>query len=151
MIARQYPDDDWRLWILLRDVSHETGKIRNNELRKYGISSIQAAVIYAVKNAKDPVTPSEISRWLDRERATVTEILNRMQNKGLIEKVKDLKQRNQIRIKLTDKGEGIYLKTKELISIHKLFSCFSVEERTIIIKHLSTLYTECVKELTSNL
>ena len=129
MEARKFRDDDWQLWILLRNISHKTARIRNDELRKYGISFIQAAIIYIVKNADVPVTPSEISRWMDRERQTITEILNRMQKNGLINRVKDLRQKNQVRIELTDKGEQAYRNSSGLTSIHSILSCLSTNEK----------------------
>ena len=129
MEARRFPDDDWQLWITLRNVAHKTARIRNNELRKYGISFIQGAIIYIVKNADVPVTPSEISRLMDREPQTVTEILNRMHKSGLINRVKDLAKRNQVRIELTQKGEEAYSNSSGLASIHKILSCLSTKEK----------------------
>jgi len=121
--------DDWQLWILLRNVAHKTARIRNGELRKHGISFIQAAVLHIVKTADFPVTPSHISRSMDRERQTVTEILNRMQKNGLINKVKDLSQKNQVRIELTHKGDEAYSYSSGLTSIHLILSCLSAEEK----------------------
>jgi len=129
MDTRKFRDEDWRLWISLRNVAHKTARIRNDELRKYGISFIQAAIIYIIKNADVPVTPSEISRRMDRERQTITEILNRMQKNGLINRVKDLSQKNQVRIELTDKGREAYRNSSSLTSIHRLLSCLSIEEK----------------------
>ena len=139
METREFRDDDWQLWILLRNVSHKTVRIRNDELRKYGVSFIQAAIIYIIKNSNVPVTPAEISRWTDRERPTVTEILNRMQKNGLIKKVKDLRQKNQVRIELTDKGEQAYSHSSSLVSIHKVLSCLSVEEKQALTDNLNKI------------
>ena len=44
------------------------------------------------------VTPAEISRRLLRESHSISQILNRMENKGLVRWVKDLERKNLVRL-----------------------------------------------------
>jgi DNA-binding MarR family transcriptional regulator len=150
MEAGKFADDDWQLWITLRNAAHKTARIRNDELRKYGISFIQAAILYIVKNADVPVTPSEISRWMDREPQTITEILNRMHKSGLIHRVKDLAKKNQVRIELTQKGEQAYSNGSSLASIHSILSCLSTSEKQDMKNHLKKI-DETADEYSNNL
>jgi len=55
------------IWALLDQACTAMGRVADNELSQAGISMMQGAVLFFVKNAKEPVTPAQISRWLFRE------------------------------------------------------------------------------------
>jgi len=57
-------DQDYKLWVLLHQTRDVMFKAREKEFRKYGITSIQAAVLSIVKTIEGKATPSEIARWL---------------------------------------------------------------------------------------
>jgi hypothetical protein len=65
------------LWTMLNQVYWAMVRAAENELRKVGLSMIQAAVLFLVKGAQEPVTPAKLSRWLFREPHTVSGLLNR--------------------------------------------------------------------------
>lgn len=57
---------------------------------QYGITPEQAGVLFCIKVIGKEATPAKISRYTIREPYTVSAMLNRMERKGLIKKVKDL-------------------------------------------------------------
>ena len=95
MEDRTIRNEDFELWVLLRHTVDAMLRAREKELRKTGISRIQSAVLFIVKNIATPATPLAISRRLLREPHSTSELLSRMAKKGLVKKVKDLEMVEQ--------------------------------------------------------
>src|SRR4030042_5989847 len=111
-------DQDYNLWVLLRQTRDAMVKARGRELEKYGISSIQAAVLFTIQAIGAEATPAEISRRLVREPHSVSGLLNRMEKQGLITRVKDLPKRNMVRVVMTNKGREAYEQSTKRLSMH---------------------------------
>jgi len=135
------------LWALLNQAVTAMSRVADIELSQVGISMIQAAVLFFVKNAKEPVTPSQISRWLFREPHTVSQLLMRMEKHGLVKRTKDLDSKNMVRITLTDKGEQAYQQQTEVRVISKILSSLSPEECDKLGALIKILRDEAIKEL----
>jgi DNA-binding MarR family transcriptional regulator len=135
------------LWALLSQASNAMSRVADSELSQVGISMMQAAVLVFVKNAKEPVIPAHISRWLFREPHTVSQLLMRMEKQGLVKRTKDLDRKNQVRITLTEKGEKAFQKQSEMRGIGKILSILSPEECNKLGASLRKLRDEAIKEL----
>jgi DNA-binding MarR family transcriptional regulator len=138
---------DYELWVLLHQACDAMIRARENEVRGFGISRMQAAVLFIVKAIKGPATPAEISRWLFREPHTVFGILERMEKRGLVRQVKDLERKNMIRVVITEKGEEAYQRSRELKVIRTILSSLSVEQRANLKPYLETLRNKALGEL----
>lgn len=138
---------DYEIWVLLYQASDAILVARRRELMKVGISPIQAAALFIVKNLKEPATPAAISRWLMREPHTTSELLIRMEKEGLVRRIKDLPRKNMIRIEVTKKGEEAYQRSRKMKVIHKLFSELSQSERENLRLCLETLRNQALAEL----
>ena len=141
------PDQLCELSVLLFQANDTLLRARDNELRQFGISVRQAAVLFTVKAVKGPATPAEISRWLFREPHTVSGLLNRMEKQGLVRKVKNLERKNLIRVVLTEKGEEAYQQARESKVIRKILSCLSLKERNNLGTYLDKLRNKALGEL----
>jgi len=135
-------DRYWPLWLMLHRTSYAMRRAREIELGQYGMSDIQAAVIFLVKEAETPLTPAEISRRLFREAHTVSALLARMEKQGLIKKARDQKRKNQIRIEMAPKGEKVYRQAKEMRSIQKIMSSLSKKKQEKLWEYLETLLSK---------
>jgi len=140
-------DSEYELWVLLQQVCDATRRVRDNEFREFGISSMQAAVLFIVKAIKGSATPAEISRWLFREPHTVSGLLGRMEKHGLVRQLKDLERKNLIRVVITEKGEEAYQRSRELKVIRTILSSLSSEQRDTIRPYLETLRNRALVEL----
>jgi DNA-binding MarR family transcriptional regulator len=147
MVAKVDTDKDYELWVLLRQTCDGMLIARENELRKIGISAMQAAVLFVVKTVTVPATPAEISRWLFRQPHTVSGLLNRMEKRGLVRKVKDLERKNMIRIVITEKGEQAYQRSREMKVIPSILSCLSPKERDNLWKYADRLRSKTLEEI----
>ena len=120
-------DRDHELWVLLCQTCDIICRAREDELRPFGISHIQAGVLFVVKNVKAPVTPADISRWLFREPHTVSGLLNRMERNGLVRRRSDAKNKKQRRVVMTKKGKELFRLAQEQNALHTIMGSMSDE------------------------
>ena len=146
---RKFPskDQDYALWWQILHMRRAMHRVRAKELFQYGITSEEAAVLFIVQAIGPRVTPAMISRFLLRERHSVSGLLSRMEKGGLVRKVKDLERKNLVRIAMTEKGQQAYQQSTKRESIHKVMSCLSKEERQQLKASLDTLWKKALEEL----
>ena len=135
----------WAMIIQARDVLF---KARDNELSQYGITAVEARALFVVNLVGEQTTPAIIARWMLREHNTVTALLKRMENKGLITKAKDPNKRNSWIISLTEKGREAYQNSLQREAIHEIFSILDEEDKEEMISNLQKICDETFKYLT---
>jgi len=123
-----FTDQDYRLCVLLHQTRDAINRARNKELCRFGISTIQAAVLFIIKAIGEQATPAEISRWLLQEPHSVSGLLSRMEKEGLLKKTKGLDRKNMWRVCLTEKGQNAYRQSIKRESIHTAMSPLSANE-----------------------
>ena len=141
-----YPTNyDLSSWILLCQAIDDLVDYRARELAQYGITIRESEVLLAIQVSGSETTPSEISQQLHRSQHSIYSILNRMDEKELIRKTKDVRSRNNIRVSLTEKGKQAYEYSTRRESICRTMSVLSEEERiqlglyfTILRRHLQS-------------
>jgi DNA-binding MarR family transcriptional regulator len=121
--------DSYKLFHLLRQTSDAVHKTREVELKKYKISPEQAGALVCIYSLGNKATPAELSRWLFRERNSVTILLNRMHRLGLINKKADTKRKNIIRLSLTKKGYEAYKHSVEFRSFFPIMDVLPESKR----------------------
>lgn len=129
MRKRQSIDQEQALWWLLCVAKDEMNRARQRELQRYRTTIMQSTVLSAIKAIGKKVTPTDISQRLVRKPHSVSELLSRMEKEGLLRRVKDLENKSQVRVTLTEKGNKTYYQSKKRESIHEIMSCLSDEER----------------------
>ncbi len=132
MAQPEYLDPDFNLWILLAQTRALLFAAGEQELARHGISLMQGWTLFTIKAIGERATPAEISRWLGREPHTVSSLLSRMVEMGLVKKEKSLDKKNLVRIRLTPKGERIYSEGIGMRSIHEILDTLSPKERTCL-------------------
>jgi len=140
-------DLDYRLFVLLRQVGHVILKSSAKELQKNGISLEQHAVLFIIQSIGHKTTPAEISRWMVRERNSISTLLTRMENKGLIRMTKDLDRKNLLRVSVTKKGKQAYRISTKMDSVHSIISTLPEEVRIRMISYLKELRDKAMEEL----
>ncbi len=138
-------DKDYNLWVLLHQTRNAILKIRDKELRQYGISTREASTLFNVQAIGDTATPAEIARWAFREHHTVSALVKRMEKKGLITKVKDVDRKNIWRVSLTEKGEKAYRQSLKRESIHAVMSSLTENERKQLEIYLRKVRDQALK------
>ena len=140
-------DKDFELWVLIHQTRDAIFKLRENELRQHGITTMEAGVLFLIHLIGYKTTPAEISRWIFREPHTVSVLLNRMEKKGLIKKTKNLDRRNLVRISLTEKGKQAYNNTLKRESIRNTIATLSEEERQQLYSYMQKLRDKALNDI----
>jgi DNA-binding MarR family transcriptional regulator len=136
---------DMGLWWSIRRTHEAIHKIRKIELRKYRISTIESAVILIVRQSRNLVTPIEIARQLLKDAHSISQLLIRMEKRGLLKRVRNLPRKNMIRVVLTPKGQDLYKHIGEAKSISKIMSALTPDERQQFDLALEKLRSKAMK------
>jgi DNA-binding MarR family transcriptional regulator len=75
-----------KLSYLLKQTSDAVRTSRESELRKYNVTPEQVGVLTCIYNLGEEVSPADLTRWLSRRPSTISILLRRMENQGLIVK-----------------------------------------------------------------
>lgn len=147
MIDLTSVDRDFKLWVLLHQTRDAVHKAAEKELRRFGLSPMEASLLFAVHAIGERATPAEISRWLFRESHSVSGLLDRMEKKGLVKRSKDLERRNLVRISLTDKSRQFYNTYAEMKVIDRILSSLTEDDRRKLAEYLTRLRDRAIEDL----
>ena len=138
--------EEYEFFLKIKHVVEGMIKARENELKPFGVTPIQAGLMYVVKTAESPLTASEIARRLLRKPASIYQLLDRMENQGLVKCIRNPEGKREVRVKMTHKGEEAYRKLGKRHVIPKILGQLSPEERLqvndILDKLRVAVYTE---------
>ena len=139
-------DEYYRLWLLLSQTRSAIFKVRHKKVGRY-LHPNQAAALVSVWVLQGQVTPAMLSRRLFLEPHTVSELIMRMEKKGLVSKNRDSERGNVVRISITDKGRQVCMQAMGQNLIREIISVLSDEQRVQLRSCLTILYSETLKEL----
>ena len=139
-------------WALLRQTWTVLDKVAETRLAKIGSTPEQVAVLWICRDHPGPLIPSEIARLVSRQSQSVTGLINRMEQDGLVTRIPKRKGRPYTEIKLTAKGEELCNRGIEVLKsvITGIISSLTAEEieqlqvplRTLRQQALDGLYLE---------
>jgi len=108
---RPFPPYDGQRYDVSESVGHQlfclmTLMRREVELRmaEHGLTDAQWRPLWAIKTGQ-ATTPNEIARAVDIDAGSVTRMLDRLEAKGLVERVRSDADRRVVRLRLTEFGE----------------------------------------------
>jgi DNA-binding MarR family transcriptional regulator len=139
-------DEDYKLWLLLAQTRSAIFKVRHKKVGQY-LHPNQAAALVSIWMLEGQVTPALLARRLFLEPHTVSELIMRMEKKGLVSKTRDSKKGNVVRVSITEKGREVCRQSVGLELIHGLMSKLSEEQRKQLRSCLTILFEEALKEL----
>lgn len=93
----------------IKQLDNEIKKTIDKKFKCYDVTSMQGFVIKFIYNSKKEVVQRDIEENLSLKRSTVSELLSLMEQKGLINRVKDGRKNN---IVLTEKAINIHNEIK---------------------------------------
>ncbi len=143
-----YPcdDKDQALWLLLEQTRNAIYKARELELEQYGVSTVQAGVLFVIHTMGGRTRPADIARWLVREPHSISGLLSRMERDGLIKRVPDPDRKNAVSIVFTEYGRDICSKTFQRESVKQILECLSNEDRKQLMASLIRLRDRALKD-----
>lgn len=132
---------------LIRQLRDLLNKIVNHELKQYGITLKQLAVLDIVSILGGKTSPKELSMRLLRQPHTVSSLLIRMEQQGLINRDTDPVKKVSVNITLTEKGEHILIEARKLHALQDVTSCLSEQELQQLTVSLKKLRDSAINKL----
>ncbi len=90
-------------WILLAQISQAYRGLTDAFMEQIGIHRAQAMVMYCLY-LQDGITQSEIAEQLSVQGASVTQVLQRMEQAGIVQRCRDPEDNRLVRVYLTALG-----------------------------------------------
>jgi DNA-binding MarR family transcriptional regulator len=126
--TRKHNDSEINLYVLLDQTNSIVTNAVEQELKHLRMTQPQVRVLTMISREDRPVTLEELAQWTLKEFNSVFTLINRMEIKGLVKKIKkadDLKTY----IALTEKGSNLYHRQVTERSLHLIFGKLSETEK----------------------
>lgn len=137
-------------WLLCRQCYNLVSKCEEKVLAKLQLTPQKQAVLIAIKYIDEPVHPTDVADWLDRNPNSISMIIDRMEKDDLVERIRDLnKDRRTVRLVLTEKGKELLDQANVLgwKLMQEILSCLSEEEQQAHIKIMERVRESAFKYL----
>jgi DNA-binding MarR family transcriptional regulator len=149
MYDLQFADITLTTWALLRQTWAVMDKAAETRLAKVGLTPEKVGVLWICRDFPGLLTTAEIARFLSRQSQSVTGLLNRMEEEGLVSRTPKRKGRPFTEVKLTENGlkacnAGVAV-IKVLIAETK--PALSTEERQQLHTYLESLRQQIVDSM----
>jgi len=113
------------------------------KLDEFGVTPVQYGILSCLWG-KNGQTATEIAQKLCLDGSTITGILDRMENKGLLKRESDPNDRRAIRIVISDKGQQLQKPIGEVIEIS------NKQILDILLEEEQELFIESLKKIANN-
>ena len=139
----------YQIYWLAAQINDGMLQARANELAWCGIPIMQAAVLAMLGQLGRPATTRELARMLLRQHDTVSQLLTRIEKRGLVQRQRPSGKRGPVRTSLTEQGEEALRQTYERRGvIDKIVSsCLPSEEQATLLGYLQRLRDATYSEL----
>ena len=92
-----------KVWVLLHHTYEQILKSEEATFGKAGLSYQMFVILLGIECIDDPVTMTDLARWMERNPNSISMITDRMEKKGLVQKIKDQPDRRISRLRLQDR------------------------------------------------
>ena len=133
---------------LLTGAQHAVFQYMKKNLSQFDITPIQYGVLGCIWEF-DMHNPKDIAAHLGVENSTISGILERMENKGLIRRMIDSTDRRYIYIELTDVSRDLEIPVRTVVTEvdRKVLEIFNEEEEAALKNALRRLYMQSIEEI----
>ena len=110
---------------------------------EYGITLEQYTVLTAIKYLDPPVKVGDVANWMGHRVNSASMIADRMVRAGLLERFRDLPDRRQVRLAITERGEEAFKQATPAVwtFIESTMSSLSDDEKSTLIDLLEKVRT----------
>ena len=121
-------DEFFYLWVLIAQSRDALLKARERDYARIGITDERAGVLFIIDSSGGHATPVEIARQFFRELHSITGILKRMKDAGLISR-HDHPGRSRFEVRLTEEGRAALERARQSESDERILSVLTKRER----------------------
>ncbi len=140
-------NSDIRLIGMMKQATDALFKVRQKELKKFGITPEQSGALAVIYALEGQATAAELARILFRKPNSMTILLRRMEKQGMIKKTPDKRQKNIIRLSLTPKGRQAHMRSTKVNSAGRIFSKLSETRQRQLWTSLEKIRDQALKSL----
>jgi DNA-binding MarR family transcriptional regulator len=140
------PDEYLSLWVLMAQTKDALSRAREKEYARYGINNERRAVLYMIANNGGHARPVDIAREIFRELHSVTGLLKRMEDDGLVTRHKG-SGRSKVEVRITDTGRDVLMRSADSEIDERVFSALKKAERERLALYLWKVRAMVLKEL----
>ena len=129
-------------WPMLQAAYSAAFKALERALVPIGATLSQLQALQVLAAGPHPVTPSRLAEALALETQTVTGLVDRMERRGWVERVRDLADRREIRLQLTDAGQSVLVEASAATdpALAQLFAGLTPAELGLLSRLLGRAY-----------
>jgi DNA-binding MarR family transcriptional regulator len=140
-----------RSWSLLHRVRDVLMRCEEESFSQYGITPEQYGILVALKYLDESARPTDIARWVGRSPNSVSMIIDRMVKAGLVKRARSRKDRREISVVMTSKGESALKPATQtgLEFIQKVMSPLLDEDLSTLVQLLEIIrhgVVQCMSE-----
>jgi DNA-binding MarR family transcriptional regulator len=128
---------DFDLWVLLEQTRFAICRAKELELAKINLTISQASVLYTLRVKGGEASQKEIAEFTMRQHHSVSTLINRMIQRGLLKKVKYSGDKGT-KITMTEKGQELYNGITD-VAIAMVFSTLKKEDKAKLAENLAVL------------
>jgi DNA-binding MarR family transcriptional regulator len=141
------PPDQLFVWMYLDQSAQAIARVREKELENYDLSMIQSKILSSIKTLESNPSIGELATLIYREHNSISQITDRMERKGLLNKYRDPQKKHLTRIAITNDGEKTYKSLASRKSIVDILSFLSTQEYKNIKYYLEKLLDKALQEV----
>ncbi len=126
-----------KVLVALRRISRAIDLHSKSLVRSYGLTGPQLILLRELA-ASGEISVGDLARNISLSNATVTDILDRMEKRGLVERTRSSADRRRVMVKVTDVGKELLFNTPSLLQerLDAEFSKLHDWEQTLILSSL---------------
>ncbi|ABK61505.1 MarR family winged helix-turn-helix transcriptional regulator [Clostridium novyi] len=138
----------FKIALLIKEINSKINYKVTEELKNIGLTVPQITAIKFIAHRKK-VTVSELSEEMSVTKATVSGILNRLENMNIIKRIRSNEDKRIVYIVFSDEGLSLAKDIKHIMNncFENIFSNVSKEDLISIDNHLSSLLKVVEKHL----
>ena len=128
-------DEFFSLWVLIAQTRDAMLRARERDYARFGITNERRAILHIIDSNGGRATPVDIARDLFRELHSVTGMLKRMEDAGLISRHKG-SGRSKVEVRLTDEGRDVLVRSRGSETDMRILSVLTKRERERLASYL---------------
>lgn len=138
----------FKIALLIKEINSKINYKVTEELKNIGLTVPQITAIKFIAHKKQ-VTVSELSEEMNITKATVSGILNRLENMNIIKRIRSKEDKRIVYVVFSDEGLSLAKDIKHIMNncFENIFSNVSKEDLISIDNHLSSLLKVVEKHL----
>lgn len=110
------PDDSLHVWAVLQQSYLLAFRYLEQVTNRFGLSHSQAAALGVLATADRALPLSHLARALTQEAQSTTELADRLERRGLVQRTRDPRDRRLVLLELTSEGRDLYASLQPSVS-----------------------------------